>query len=451
MSVLFRPKEDMATTSAINDNNSADNGDQTNEIDGITNVQLNDTDTKTKNSTDVLNDNNNSNDYENGNDQNSALVDKIAQPPQHVNKSSPSIEDNETDATSIIQSHSMDDLLEDFPLSEEEIDNENKYELEEGDHIYSWMAMGTYSHHGLVLSVSKVSVFIIDFYPHEQRQRKEKDNSDQKEDRLRVLNLQEWVKFYGRPRKVTYNASYMKRTLYRSGTCCSMESHDSFLVLARAKFLLKSPYPNDDHLLKVDDENKKEEKKEEDHIDYHHENVLKKPSLPKDNRCYLPKYHYLHANSETLCVWCKTGHYSTLQVADFLHLTWAGQLKSGVTLTAFLSAKTVEVPAAGVWGYMGFTTKVGLLAAQPMILPALMGYGIVTVGTPLWMLRKCHVVWKEVEDDLNDLFWRGGLNVGDSPLNDLILECLDNWYTSPPTLPPPTLTKSSSKAEIVFV
>jgi len=45
---MVRPKEDMATTSAINDKNSADNGDQTNEIDGITNVQLNDTDTKTK-------------------------------------------------------------------------------------------------------------------------------------------------------------------------------------------------------------------------------------------------------------------------------------------------------------------------------------------------------------------------------------------------------------------
>jgi len=272
----------------------------------------------------------------------------------------------------------------------------NTYNLEDGDHIYSWRAMGTYSHHGIVLSVTKVSVVILDFYASQQAQNSNGNNSKLSvSDALRVINLNQWRNLYGKPRKVRYNAPYLQRSFYRSGTCCSLECHPNFMVLARARFLLASS-----------------------------------PTSDTTDGSYIPQYHALHANSETLSVWCKTGHYSTLQVADFLHLTWAGQCKSTFTLGAFLSTQTVQIPAAGVWGYMGFTTKIGLLASQPMLLPALMGYGILTVGTPMYMLRKCHAVWNDYEDQLNDLFWSGGKKQGDVSLNDLVLECMDHYYES---------------------
>ena len=298
-----------------------------------------------------------------------------------------------------------------------ESENENNlYQLEPGDHIYSWRALGAYSHHGIVLSVTKVSVVILDFYPTKPYSNDDGSmNNHNHCPPLRILNVSEWKRLYGTPRKVLYNAPYLKRTFYRSGTCCSMESHPSFLVIARARFLLlSSDFETNHHSLptnEIDDDTETNQ------------------SL-NEQKCYIPEYHTLHANSETLSVWCKTGHYSTLQVADFLHMTWAGQLKSSITLSAYLSTQTVQIPAAGLWGYMGFTTKVGLLSTQPLLLPALIGYGVLTVGTPLYMLRKCHDVWNRIEQDLNDLFWRGGLNSGDVSLNDLVLDFLDYYFQS---------------------
>merc|ERR1712129_292953 len=41
----------------------------------------------------------------------------------------------------------------------------------------------------------------------------------------------------------------------------------------------------------------------------------------------LPKYHVFYSNSECIAVWCKTGRWSTLQAAVFLHSTAVGNAK----------------------------------------------------------------------------------------------------------------------------
>jgi hypothetical protein len=274
------------------------------------------------------------------------------------------------------------------------------FQLEAGDHIYSWRALGTYSHHGIVLSVSKVAVVIVDFYPEAGLSVSEAnwtsppcDENDNVADNsshqtrsnalqvpLKIRTLEGWTQIYGRPNKVIYQASYLGRTLRRSGTCTSVDTAPSCLVMARVRFLLS---------------------------------IIGEASLPP--------YHYMYANSETASFWCKTGEWATLQVADFLHVNIAGQLKSSVSLAGYVSTQTVSVPSAGFWGYLGFTTKATLAATQPYLLPLIASYGIITVGGPLWMLHQGKAKWKEYGEVLHDSFWS---NVE----NDVIVECLNQWW-----------------------
>jgi hypothetical protein len=61
-----------------------------------------------------------------------------------------------------------------------------------------------------------------------------------------------------------------------------------------------------------------------------------------------------------------------------LEYTAAVKAKSTGTLAAAVAHSQVTVPAAGLWGWLGYTTKVSLT----MLIPALVGYGIVTVRRP---------------------------------------------------------------------
>lgn len=74
----------------------------------------------------------------------------------------------------------------------------------------------------------------------------------------------------------------------------------------------------------------------------------------------LPPYHIFNANSECIAVWVKTGRFSTLQAAIFLHSTALGQVKSAATLSLFVASQTVPVTtttaAGGVLGWFGLTT-----------------------------------------------------------------------------------------------
>jgi len=108
--------------------------------------------------------------------------------------------------------------------------------------------------------------------------------------------------------------------------------------------------------------------------------ILAQQDLP-ESESTLPPYHVLYSNSECLAVWCKTGTFSTLQAAVFLHSTAVGNAKSTVALTAAVSA------------------------TQPWLIPFVGIYGIVAIGMPYYLLKRCHVKWKEGEASLTDGFW----------------------------------------------
>eukprot|EP00980_Cylindrotheca_fusiformis_P012695 scaffold3103_cov136-Cylindrotheca_fusiformis.AAC.33 len=143
-----------------------------------------------------------------------------------------------------------------------------------------------------------------------------------------------------------------------------------------------------------------------------------------ENPQVLPPHHILFSNSECIAVWVKTGKWSTLQASIFLHATTVGNIKNTATITATLAATTTTVtaPAAGIWGYLGFstTTQVGLLAAQPWLIPVLAGYGIIAVGTPLIILQKCKTQWRQATQVLTEGFWEWA----DS---DVYVEAIKSW------------------------
>ena len=123
--------------------------------------------------------------------------------------------------------------------------------------------------------------------------------------------------------------------------------------------------------------------------------IISQQHLPTD-KSSLPPYHVLYSNSECLAVWCKTGHFSTLQAAVFLHSTAVGSAKSTFLLTA------------------------GVVASQPYLIPVVGIYGIVAVGMPYYLLNKCKVKWKQSERKLTDGFWSCAENT-------VFVEAIKNW------------------------
>lgn len=177
-------------------------------------------------------------------------------------------------------------------------------------------------------------------------------------------------------------------------------SDPSKLVLARLRFLLEygeevfPPPPSKDQL-------------------------EQKNNLPT----LLPPHHLLYANSECIAVWVKTGHWSTLQGSIFLHSSTVGNAKQTATLAMFLSAQTATVPASGLWGWLGGTTTVSLFTAQPWVVPALIGGGMVYIGIPTMLLWKAKGRWSETEKKLNDGFWSAADN-------ETIVELVRHWEYS---------------------
>ena len=123
--------------------------------------------------------------------------------------------------------------------------------------------------------------------------------------------------------------------------------------------------------------------------------VLSQQELPSEESS-LPPYHVLYSNSECLAVWCKTGKFSTLQAAVFLHSTAVGSAKSTFLLTA------------------------GVVASQPYLIPVVGIYGIVAVGMPYYLLNKCKAKWKESETKLTDGFWSWADNI-------VFVEAIKHW------------------------
>jgi Uncharacterized relative of glutathione S-transferase, MAPEG superfamily len=115
-----------------------------------------------------------------------------------------------------------------------------------------------------------------------------------------------------------------------------------------------------------------------------------------ENESSLPKYHILYSNSECLAVWCKTGKFSTLQAAVFLHSTAVGNAKSSIMLGA------------------------GVAATQPWLIPVVGVYAIAAVGMPYYVLNQCKNKWRESEMNLTASFWETA-NV------EVYVSAVENW------------------------
>ena len=173
--------------------------------------------------------------------------------------------------------------------------------------------------------------------------------------------------------KVTYEAGFWRQHLQRGGTATAVRSDPPAVVRARVQFLIR------------------------------HDDNPTKPSL-------LPPYQAVRANAECVAVWCKTGTWATLQAASWLTTLSAGQVKSTATLAGAALTTTVTQPAAGFWGWMGYTTTTPLLTAQPWLGPALVAYGVVTVGGPALWLAWARRHWRHWTTTLNEAFWQDALD-----------------------------------------
>jgi hypothetical protein len=291
---------------------------------------------------------------------------------------------------------------------------EEECEFQIGDHVYQWCSLAfvpaVYQHHGIVMDV---------FYDHHQQQWmlriadfsnwKEDDDDDHmektehenepegsvgpeyqnltkdnqdgidtnnhpppscKKSFLRS-NCSSCIRTYvsttavgtkDRWHKVQYQAGWWKRHVHRSGTCTAARCDAPGIVRARVQFLVEHPE-------------------------------------------VLPRYNVFSDNCECVAVWCKTGTWATLQASSWLYVTAAGQAKSAVTVAGAVSAMQVSVPAAGAWGWLGYTQTVPLVSTQPLLLPAIAVYGVVTVGAPAFVLARAKHHWQEITISLNTAFW----------------------------------------------
>jgi len=293
-------------------------------------------------------------------------------------------------------------------------DDDEACEFEMGDHVFKWCSYAgipfCYQHHAIVLEVFR------------------EDDTPDAPQRLRIADFSNWrpdssknpvsssgpifssssgsndpnetfegcIRTYETDaedwKKVEYSAGFWKRYLSWSGTCTQMPTDPPGMVRARVQFLV-------------------------------------------DNPSLIPCYNTIQSNCECVALWCKTGTWSTLQAASWLGTAAAGQVKSAATLAGAVTATQVSVtaPAAGVWGWMGLTTtsQVSLAAAQPILLPAIAAYGVITVGVPAVSLALAHKRWNEMTTKLNDAFWAAAV-----AQPDLFVECITHWSTQHDASPP---------------
>lgn len=284
-----------------------------------------------------------------------------------------------------------------------------KEELNVGDHVYqwrSWMGIpGIFQHHGIIMDIQyedtvdkkdsgeipdKViaKLTIADFSNVEHRAPNQKipDPVEQQRRRLSGLTQEGILRTYtdtDRWHKVEYKAPFWKRSVYRAGTCTATTSDAVGLVLARVNYILRHPD-------------------------------------------VLPDYHVVNANCECVAVWCKTGRWSTLQASSLLEFTAVGQVKSSATMaaTAASAQVTVQAPAAGLWGWFGYTTatQVSWLSLHPVVIPALAGYAVLSVGVPTFMYVNARTQWKRTENQLKESFWEDAMT---NP--EVFAECITHW------------------------
>jgi len=258
-----------------------------------------------------------------------------------------------------------------------------------GDHVYMWCSFAgipnVYQHHGIVLDVYyserrwvlKIADFS-NFGDDEKVEPKKKSlRGSISSGCIRTYEVTDDDHYQWH--KVEYQAPFWHRHLHRSGTCTAAECDPPGLVRARVQFLMDHPE-------------------------------------------VLPQYSAIQANCECIAVWAKCGTVGTLQAMSWLHLTAAGQVKSAATLATAVASTQVTVPAAGLWGWLGYTTHVSLASTQPLLLPAIAAYGAVTVGLPAITLLRAKQKWKGLTEKLNTAFWESAM-----AHPDVFVECITEW------------------------
>jgi hypothetical protein len=293
--------------------------------------------------------------------------------------------DDSTDATSSEDSNQGSDSVDSFKA---------------GDHVYVWCHAGAYQHHGIVLQVDHVSnkVLIADFT------NMGGDNGDASKKKKGVGRLSSFQSsssdsseseaasrsFSGLPGgfrmvqedmisnddstkkpqkwcKVKYNANPFEVTFWRPGTCSGTTPDPPDQILARVHFLM---------------------------MHFH----------------LVPPYHLLECNCETVAAWCTTGEWRTRQVSHLLN--WTKTTSVLGTGGAYYSAATATTTCAttGVAGWVGATTEISLLAANPLLLPVICVTGVAVGGMALWNSLQTRHRWKVTSTLLNtefERFWTG--------------------------------------------
>lgn len=275
-----------------------------------------------------------------------------------------------------------------------------------GDHVYVWCHAGVYQHHGIVLQVDhmKGTAVIADFTnlgvgEAEEKQKRKAGKAVQKKKKRHRLDslglasnssdseaasrscsglpggfrmLQEDVsnrndsdslsKKKSKWCKVKYNANRFETTFWRPGTCSGATPDAPDVILARVHFLM---------------------------MHFH----------------LVPPYHLFECNCETVAVWCTTGEWRTRQVSHLLN--WSKTTSVLGTGGAYFSAATTTttcVSTSGLAGLLGTTTELTLLAANPLLLPAIYVTGAAVGGMALWNSLQTRHRWKLTSTLLNSEF-----------------------------------------------
>ncbi len=282
------------------------------------------------------------------------------------------------------------------PEEEEDEDDET---LRPGDHVFALIrrsfGLGTYQKHGIVLSTNPddaEDVTIVSFYPRDSRDREASDgrveneslgndesllnegtaSSRQRQNRatgVRAESLHAFASKNSNPnfangakiQKVKYGKNLAKRILSRAGTVTSCAADERGLVVARVKFLLE--YPES-----------------------------------------MPDFQKMSANDECAAVWCRIGRWCTLQGASILHIMIVGHAGGAAVGGVVASNITLWAPMPGFWGSVGYWWYVPATVAYPILVPILIGFGMVSL-VPLEILRRYRKKWAELSCELNETFW----------------------------------------------
>jgi len=335
-----------------------------------------------------------------------------------------------------------------------------KHEFEKGDHVIRWTRILVYpiQVHGIVFAVGEDLVTIIDFgltantskgdkiettpaegndYPEKESLEEMIDDDDKQmvkaclpyqSERMSILTLTEpedikqWNKVnYGETIKNQKDWRWWKK---------DKESEEAVTSNLTKSDLDKSTSEDNSEEIESSGVQSSLDRQEKEGTSPHLPSsdpvslVIARVRYLLNHPSMIPEHHILYSNSECIAVWCKTGRWSTLQASFFLHSTTAGNIKSTATLATVAGTSTVTatVPATGVLGWFGMTTTttVGLLSAHPWLIPVLSGYGIITIGTPIMVLKKAKDQWASITTELTDGFWAWA----DS---DVYVEAIEHW------------------------